>query len=68
MLLMVALVWGTTFIVVQNALDLLPPHSFNAIRFLTASVIVLFLAVIFDKLGLRLGLSYNFSFNKGGTD
>lgn len=24
--------------------------------------------VIFDKVGLRLGLSYNFSFNKGGTD
>lgn len=52
MLLMVALVWGTTFIVVQNAIDLLPPHSFNAIRFLVASVIILFLTIIFDKKSL----------------
>ncbi len=52
MLLMVALVWGATFIAVQNAIDLLPPHSFNAIRFLTASIIILFLTIIFDKKSL----------------
>lgn len=52
MLLMVAFVWGTTFIAVQNAIDVLPPHSFNAVRFLTASIIILILAFIFDKKNL----------------
>ncbi|MGD9677429.1 MAG: DMT family transporter [Vulcanibacillus sp.] len=52
MLLMVAFVWGTTFIAVQNAIDILPPHSFNAVRFLTASVIILILAFIFDRKNL----------------
>lgn len=52
MLLMVALIWGTTFIAVQNAIDLLPPHSFNAVRFLTASIFILFLTIIVDKKSL----------------
>lgn len=49
MLLMVAFVWGTTFIAVQNAIDVLPPHSFNAVRFLSASIIILVLAILFDR-------------------
>lgn len=39
-LLMVALVWGTTFVIVQNAIDLLPPIAFNGIRFLIAALLL----------------------------
>ena len=36
-LLSVALVWGTTFVVVQNAVALLEPLSFNTVRFTIAA-------------------------------
>ena len=36
-LLLVAFVWGTTFVLVENAIAFLPPFLFNAIRFLLAS-------------------------------
>lgn len=39
-LLFVAFVWGVTFVLVQNAIALLPPISFNAVRFLIATLII----------------------------
>ncbi|MBP1930384.1 DMT family transporter [Ammoniphilus resinae] len=45
-LLLVAFVWGTTFVIVQNAISVLPPHTFNGIRFFLASVF-LFLVLLF---------------------
>ncbi|MFX3616975.1 MAG: DMT family transporter [Sporolactobacillus sp.] len=41
-LLGITLVWGSTFIIVQNTLAMLPPLTFNAWRFLIAAV---FLAI-----------------------
>ncbi len=39
-LLFVAFIWGATFVVVQNAIQFLPPHLFNGIRFLIAGIIL----------------------------
>ncbi|UZJ77004.1 DMT family transporter [Fictibacillus sp. KU28468] len=39
-LLLVALVWGTTFVIVQNAVAFLPPFAFNSIRFFLAAIIL----------------------------
>lgn len=48
-LLAVAFVWGTTFVIVQNAIATLPPHTFNAIRFLMASVLLLLFIFLFFR-------------------
>ncbi|WP_134699986.1 DMT family transporter [Ammoniphilus sp. YIM 78166] len=61
-LLLVAFVWGTTFVIVQNAISTLPPHTFNAIRFLLASVLLfcfirLFYRTQFHSLSKRMVLS-----------
>lgn len=48
-LLLVAFVWGTTFVVVQNAIATLPPYSFNGIRFTFASIILLLIILIFYR-------------------
>lgn len=48
-LLLVAFIWGSTFLVVQQAISALPPNTFNAIRF---SIATLFLLVI-SQLGFR---------------
>jgi len=37
-LLFIAFIWGTTFVIVQQAIETLPPHSFNGIRFALASI------------------------------
>jgi drug/metabolite transporter (DMT)-like permease len=37
-LLFVAFIWGTTFVLVQNAIDTLPPLAFNALRFFIAAL------------------------------
>ncbi|MDQ0228830.1 DMT family transporter [Metabacillus malikii] len=37
-LLFVAFVWGVTFVIVQNAIQFIPPHLFNGIRFLIATL------------------------------
>lgn len=42
-LLLVAFIWGTTFLIVQQAISSLPPNTFNAVRF---SVAALFLFII----------------------
>ncbi|UOY93408.1 DMT family transporter [Ectobacillus sp. JY-23] len=39
-LLFVALIWGTTFIIVQNAISIVEPFTFNSIRFLLAGTIL----------------------------
>ncbi|MBI0576065.1 DMT family transporter [Neobacillus cucumis] len=53
-LLLVTLVWGTTFVLVQNAIDLLEPFSFNGVRFLIAALLLLLCLILFDKKQLRL--------------
>jgi len=42
-LLLIAFIWGTTFLIVQQAISSLPPNTFNAVRF---SIAALFLLVI----------------------
>lgn len=51
-LLFVAFIWGTTFVVVQNAIDVLPPHSFNGMRFAMASLSLLLVILLKDKKSL----------------
>jgi drug/metabolite transporter (DMT)-like permease len=48
-LLFVTFIWGTTFVLVQNAIGLLEPFSFNGIRFLAAAIMLLFLLLIFER-------------------
>ena len=48
-LLLVTLVWGTTFVLVQNAIDFLEPFSFNGIRFLLAAILLFLCLVLFDR-------------------
>lgn len=40
-LLFVAFIWGSTFVIVQKAIQFLPPHLFNATRFLIAALLLL---------------------------
>jgi drug/metabolite transporter (DMT)-like permease len=53
-LLFVTLIWGTTFLLVQNAIGFLEPFSFNGIRFLAAAVMLLIWLFIFERKQLRL--------------
>ncbi|MDR7072303.1 DMT family transporter [Fictibacillus barbaricus] len=48
-LLLVALVWGTTFVIVQRAIAFLQPYSFNTIRFSFAAIILLFFILFFKR-------------------
>lgn len=48
-LLIVAFVWGTTFVLVQSAIATLPPHTFNAIRFFLAAFLLLLLMLLFFR-------------------
>ncbi|MBB2481562.1 DMT family transporter [Bacillus sp. APMAM] len=74
-LLLVAFIWGSTFVVVQNAIEFLPPLTFNAVRFFIAGVIIFFIYLIQEKgkikatgkqlvpgvlLGLCLFIGYSF--------
>jgi drug/metabolite transporter (DMT)-like permease len=45
-LLFVAIVWGTTFVLVENAISFLPPFLFNGVRFFLAST-SLFIILLF---------------------
>src|SRR3954468_303948 len=61
-LLFVTLIWGTTFVLVQNAIDFLPPFAFNSIRFSLAAILLLFCLLFFDfkqlkQLNIKLLLS-----------
>lgn len=52
-LLLVALVWGATFVMVQNAISFLEPFSFNGIRFFIASILLGGWLVIFERKQLK---------------
>ncbi|MCP8968817.1 DMT family transporter [Ectobacillus ponti] len=56
-LLFVAFVWGATFVVVQNAISLVEPFSFNGIRFLLAALI-LWMAQLFSHKKQRVVFSW----------
>ena len=49
-LLLVAFVWGSTFLVVQQAISSLPPNAFNAVRFTIAALfLLLFQLVLYPR-------------------
>ncbi|MGN1387543.1 MAG: DMT family transporter [Bacillus sp. (in: firmicutes)] len=48
-LLLVVFIWGSTFVIVQDAISFLTPFSFNAIRFFIAFIILLIIYFIFTK-------------------
>ena len=52
-LLFVAFIWGTTFVIVQRAINILPPHSFNTIRFFLASLILFLTIAVIDFKSLK---------------
>ncbi|MCX8083878.1 MAG: DMT family transporter [Calditerrivibrio sp.] len=41
LLVLISLIWGSTFIIVKQSLERVPPITFNAIRFTVASVLLL---------------------------
>lgn len=53
-LLFVTIVWGSTFVLVQNAISSLKPFSFNGIRFLIAAGVLLIWLIFFERKQLRL--------------
>ncbi|WP_251554741.1 DMT family transporter [Neobacillus muris] len=52
-LLFVTLIWGITFVLVQNAIDFLEPFAFNGIRFFIAALLLLASLLIFDRRQLK---------------
>lgn len=52
-LLFITLVWGTTFVLVQNAISSLEPFSFNGIRFFAATLLLIIWLVIFERKQLK---------------
>lgn len=52
-LTLVALVWGSTFVLVQNAIASLPPNAFNAIRFFIAALILGGWLLVFERKQLQ---------------
>ncbi|MDH6348715.1 DMT family transporter [Brevibacillus sp. FSL K6-0770] len=48
-LLLIALVWGTTFLIVQQAIASLPPNTFNAVRFTVAALFLLVILLIRNR-------------------
>ena len=53
-LLGVAFVWGATFVVVQDAVAILPPFTFNFVRFALAALMLLLFLACTGKNNLRL--------------
>lgn len=55
-LLIVAFIWGATFVIVQNAIDILPPLLFNAIRFFLAGIIIfsIFFCINKGKMNIKI--------------
>nr|WP_289135867.1 DMT family transporter [uncultured Brevibacillus sp.] len=45
-LLLIAFIWGTTFLIVQQAIASLPPNTFNAVRFTVAALFLLLILAI----------------------
>ncbi|WML59998.1 DMT family transporter [Neobacillus sp. PS2-9] len=52
-LLFVTLIWGTTFVIVQNAIDFLEPFAFNGIRFSIAAILLIFCLLVFQRKQLQ---------------
>ncbi|WP_419393755.1 DMT family transporter [Cytobacillus praedii] len=52
-LLLVAFIWGATFVIVQNALAFLEPHSFNGLRFFIAAILLTAWLLIFEREQLK---------------
>ncbi|MCU9613652.1 DMT family transporter [Caldibacillus lycopersici] len=52
-LLLVAFIWGATFVIVQNAISFLPPHTFNCIRFLFATCFLASWLLLFHREELK---------------
>ena len=52
-LLLVAFIWGATFVIVQNAIAFLEPHSFNGLRFLIAAILLCTWLLLFEKEQLK---------------
>ncbi|ANC77013.1 hypothetical protein ABE65_009440 [Fictibacillus phosphorivorans] len=52
-LLLVALIWGSTFVIVQKAIAFLEPYSFNSVRFSIAAVTLLLIIFLFNRSSLR---------------
>jgi len=52
-LLLVTLVWGSTFVLVKNAIDSLEPFSFNGVRFLIAAIVLIVCLLLFDRKQLK---------------
>jgi drug/metabolite transporter (DMT)-like permease len=52
-LLLVAFVWGTTFVIVQKAIAFLEPYSFNTVRFFIAAILLLFIIYFFKRTSFK---------------
>ncbi|WP_425590742.1 DMT family transporter [Fictibacillus phosphorivorans] len=52
-LLLVAFVWGTTFVIVQKAIAFLEPYSFNTVRFFIAAILLLFIVYFFKRISFK---------------
>jgi drug/metabolite transporter (DMT)-like permease len=52
-LLFVALIWGTTFVIVQNAISTMDPFAFNGFRFLIAFIILFTVLLLFQRNQLK---------------
>lgn len=48
-LLLVAMMWGSTFLIVQHAVRVLPPLAFNGLRFLGATLLLALIIGIFYR-------------------
>lgn len=46
-LLLITVVWGATFLVVQNAIAVLPPNTFNGVRFTIATAFLAAILLLF---------------------
>ncbi|GGB55064.1 DMT family transporter [Fictibacillus barbaricus] len=51
-LLLVAFVWGTTFVIVQKAIAFLEPYSFNTVRFSFAAFLLILIIFLFNRSSL----------------
>ena len=49
LLIVVAAIWGLTFVVIKNALDDIEPFTFNAYRFLIASIFMAFICFFYKS-------------------
>lgn len=48
-LLLIAFIWGTTFVLVQNAISTMEPFAFNGLRFFIAFIILSISLLLFQK-------------------